>query len=272
MVVFPFAKINLGLNVVRVRPDGYRDIQTVMFPIPLHDALEAVVGRSVPDGECVMTYSGTLIPGKGDDLCLRAVRALASIKTLPGLRLHLHKAIPIGAGLGGGSSDATHTLLLLNRLLRLGLGEDELHRLAEALGSDTPFFLHRGAMLAEGRGERLSRCDVDLTGKWLVLVDPGIHVSTADAYRLTKPTGAMVDLPMLLSGAIHTWQGQVLNTMEDAVFALHPELAATKEALLEMGAAYASMSGSGSAVFGLFLAEPSAERTAHLPRHRIMRL
>lgn len=257
MLVFPCAKINLGLNVVRRRADGYHDIESVLVPIPLRDALEAVVDPSLEAGQVAVTRTGRPVPGDaGDDLVARAYRLVHARHPLPGLQVHLHKAIPIGAGLGGGSSDGAHMLLLLDRLFGLGLGPAVLHELAAQLGSDPPFFLHHGPCLAEGRGERLSPLPLSLNGLWLVLVDPGIHVSTAEVYARTRPSGTSVDLRSIVAGPIDSWQGRLINGMEEAVFTLHPAIGRIKRALREAGAHYASMSGSGSSVFGLFTERP----------------
>lgn len=258
MLVFPCAKINLGLNVLERRPDGYHAIQSVLVPIPLCDALEVVVDPSLSPERPVLARSGIPVPGPvEDDLCLRAIHALRRVRPLPGLRAHLHKAVPIGAGLGGGSSDGAHMLRLLNDLLDLGLDDEELHALAATLGSDCPFFLLHGPQLAEGRGERLRPITVDLAGRWLMLVHPGIHVSTADVYRNTRPTGRSVDLAGLLAAPLDTWQASVTNVLEEPAFARHPAIGAIKQQLLEAGAAYAAMSGSGSSVFGLFTEKPA---------------
>lgn len=260
MLVFPCAKINLGLNVVRRRADGYHDIESVLVPIPLTDALEAVVDPALPQGTTVLTRSGRPVPGDPDmDLVLRAYRLVHALHPLPGLRVHLHKAIPIGAGLGGGSSDGAHMLLLLDRLFGLRLGPEVMRTLAAQLGSDPPFFLHHGPCLAEGRGEHLTPLALSLDELWLVLVDPGIHVSTAEVYARTRPSGTSVDLRSILAGPIDSWQGRLINGMEEAVFTLHPAIGRIKRALLEAGARYASMSGSGSSVFGLFTERPRFE-------------
>ncbi len=259
MIRFPHAKINLGLNVVRKRPDGWHEIESVLVPIRLHDILELVPAPELgPDG-LELSRSGLLMDGPVEkDLCWCAVKAVAVLRPLPGLRLHLHKVIPMGAGLGGGSSDASHTLLLLNELLQLGLTPAELHTLAAGLGSDCPFFLSPGPQLAEGRGERLRSIKLDLRGIWLVLVNPGLHVPTPVAYGLTRPTGRHMALEDALAQPMGHWQKQVLNTMEEGVFNKWPEIAGIKESLLANGAAYAAMSGSGSSVFGLFREEPPA--------------
>ena len=258
MLVFPFAKINLGLQVLRKRADGFHDIRSVLFPIPLSDALEVVVDADLAPGEIRFERSGIPVPGDASsDLCMKAVEQVRTLRELPGLRMHLHKAVPTGAGLGGGSSDAAHTLLLLNKLLDLGLSPQELHAIASELGSDCPFFLQRGAQLAEGRGEILSPVDIDLAGHWLVLVNPGIHVPTAEVYGNMQLDPQPDDLRQLIAAPISAWQGSVGNDMEEYVFAKCPAISAIKEELLSMGAAYAAMSGSGSSVFGIFRKKPS---------------
>lgn len=258
MIVFPFAKVNMGLNVLHKRTDGFHAIESVLVPIPLYDALEVIIDANVSAGEAVLTHSGIPVPGPAqDDLCLKAVRAIQQHRELPGLRLHLHKVIPTGAGLGGGSSDAAHVLLLLNDLLALGLSPAELCAMAAMLGSDCPFFLEKRPQLAEGRGEELSSVALDLRGNWLVLVNPGIHVSTAEVYRNTAPTGRSMDLRAALAADRASWNSTVLNTMEPYVLQAHPPVAALKRALQEAGAYYAAMSGSGSSVFGLFRTPPS---------------
>lgn len=259
MLVFPFAKINLGLQVLGKRPDGYHNIRTAMLPIRLNDALEAVVDMELPAGEVRFTRTGINVPGNpADDLCMKAVDRIKAKYPLPGLRMHLHKAIPAGAGLGGGSSDGAHALLLLNRLLDLQIPQEELHAMASSLGSDCAFFLQQGPQLAEGRGEQLSPLAVELNGLWLVLVAPGLHVSTVDVYQHMKLLTGHDDLRTALATPTAQWQGNVQNDMEEYVFAKHPEVARIKQQLLGHGALYASMSGSGSSVFGLFSSKPNA--------------
>ncbi|MBX2982145.1 MAG: 4-(cytidine 5'-diphospho)-2-C-methyl-D-erythritol kinase [Flavobacteriales bacterium] len=257
MLVFPFAKINLGLQVLRKRPDGYHDIRSAMLPIPLCDALEAVVDESVPAGELRFVRTGIPVPGDpSSDLCMKAVDQVRKLRDLPGLRMHLHKAVPTGAGLGGGSSDAAHTLLLLDRLLGLQLSPEELRTMATALGSDCAFFLQDNPQLAEGRGEMLSPLHVNLHDHWIVVVHPGIHVSTAAVYGNMRLRSQHADLRELLTAPIASWQGTVVNDMEEYVFAKHPAIGAIKEELLAKGASYAAMSGSGSSVFGVFSKKP----------------
>lgn len=256
MILFPPAKINLGLNVVRKRADGFHDIETVMIPIPLHDILEVVVDRGVPKGRLEFTRTGLGIPGdKENDLCVKAVAAMRRLDPLPGLRIHLHKVIPTGAGLGGGSSDAAHTLLALNNLLQIATSE-QLHAMATSLGSDVPFFLNAQAQLARGRGEFLEPIDVDLKGVWLIIVNPGIHVPTAEVYRSIIPSERSIDLSAILSGSSENWQSDLINAMEISVLNKYPMIASIKQKLLDAGAFYSAMSGSGSTVFALFRSEP----------------
>lgn len=257
MLLFPHAKINLGLQVLGKRPDGYHDIRSVLFPIPLHDALEAVIDPALPDGKVKFTRTGLPVPGKPEeDLCMKAVDGIRQAHKLPGLQLHLHKAIPMGAGLGGGSSDGTHTLLLLNKLLELWLSPAHLLSLATSLGSDCPFFLNNTPQLAEGRGEVLTSIAVDMKGYWLMLVAPGIHVPTAEVYRNMRLRKSHEDIREVLRLPTNQWQGRLVNDMEDYVFTKHPEIGTIKEKLLARGAIYAAMSGSGSSVFGVFREKP----------------
>ena len=257
MLVFSFAKINLGLQVLRKRTDGFHDIRSVMLPIPLYDALEVVLDDSLAPGEMRFDRSGIPVPGDASsDLCVKAVEQVRGLRELPGLRMHLHKVVPTGAGLGGGSSDAAHTLLLLNKLLDLRLSPEELHSIATKLGSDCPFFLQHGAQLAEGRGEVLSPVNIDLADHWLVLVNPGIHVPTAEVYGNMRLRSQHEDLRQLISSPISAWQGTVVNDMEEYVFAKYPAIGAIKKELLSIGAEYAAMSGSGASVFGIFSKKP----------------
>jgi len=258
MVLFPHAKINLGLNVVSRRTDGFHEIESVLVPIPLNDVLEAVIDPGLPTNSLVYTRSGLPIAGPlGDDLCHKAVERLQHEHALPGLRLHLHKVIPMGAGLGGGSSDGAVTLIMLDRLCHLGLGNDGLLPHAAALGSDCPFFLQNKACIARGRGELLEPLDLDLHGLHLVLVNPGLHVSTAEVYRNTIATGRSWDFGSLLKrDRMGDWQATILNTLEGYVLETHSEIAEIKADLLRNGAIYAAMTGSGSSVFGLFTTPP----------------
>lgn len=178
-------------------------------------------------------------------------------RDVPGIRLHLHKIIPVGGGLGGGSSDAAHVLLMLGELLDLRLTEHALHERAAALGSDVPFFLNRQAQLAQGRGEVLSPLEVPLSGTWLLLVNPGVAVGTAEVYRNCEPTGSATDIAaILISHALEAWQGQVVNSLETYVFRKYPAVERAWEKIRDAGAVYYAMSGSGSTVYGLFRRRP----------------
>lgn len=258
MVLFPHAKINLGLNVVARRPDGYHDIESILVPIPLHDVLEAVIAPELGANGLEFTRTGSPIAGSvEDDLCHKAVRLIQDLRPLPGLKMHLHKVIPMGAGLGGGSSDGAHTLLLVNEVCGSGLAPGLLRDLAAQLGSDCPFFLEKGPQFVHGRGELMEGIDLDLKDIWLVLLNPGTHVSTAEVYRNTKPTGRRWNLQDLLSRERRgDWNDRLRNTMEPYVTATYPEVEELKHLLRAGGAFHAAMSGSGSSVFGLFTRPP----------------
>ncbi|MCB9170022.1 MAG: 4-(cytidine 5'-diphospho)-2-C-methyl-D-erythritol kinase [Flavobacteriales bacterium] len=257
MVRFPNAKINLGLHVVRRRDDGYHEIRTVLAPIPLYDILEAVIDPNMDPGEVVLTRTGRPVPGDPeDDLVMRAVHAIGMEHALPGLRVHLHKVIPIGGGLGGGSSDGTHMLLLVNDLVGLGLSDAELHRYAAGIGSDTAFFLEGRPCLARSRGELLEPLPLDLKGLWMLLIDPGIHVSTAAAFAMALPGRAGTDLAAIVRLPMEQWPEVLVNELAGPVQAMHPELRRIEEMLYACGAGYAAMSGSGSTMFGLFRERP----------------
>lgn len=258
MLVFPYAKINLGLHVLRSREDGYRDIETVMVPIPLHDALEVIVDNLLPQGELVFTRTGLGVAGPpGEDLCVKAHALLKDRHRLPGLRMHLHKAIPIGAGLGGGSSDGAHTLRLLNDLLGLSETNAALRSMAAGLGSDCGFFMCDGPQLARGRGEVLDPLRPDLHGWWLMLINPGVHVPTAEVYRHTPIAPGLEDLTsVVVDSTPDEWNGRLTNVMEEYVLGAYPIVAEAKRLVQKAGAIYSAMSGSGSSVFGLFREKP----------------
>lgn len=233
MVAFPPCKINLGLNVVRKRTDGYHDIETCFYPIPWTDILEII-----PSDKFEFKMTGNPIPGD-DNLCVKAYKLLNT----PPASIHLHKIIPTGAGLGGGSSDGAWTLRLLNDVFDLSLTKDELRRYAAQLGSDCPFFIDDVPMIGKGRGEILTPAKINLKGKFIVIVKPDVHVSTAEAYAGIIPAERNLDWSDLNS---------LRNDFEETIFRKHPVIKQAKQALHDAGASYASMSGSGSAVYGLF--------------------
>lgn len=259
MIIFPSAKINLGLKVLRKRADGYHDIETCMLPIPLFDVLEIL-----PSKDLKFLQTGNKIEGQlEDNLVFRAWHLLHERHNAPSARIHLQKHIPTGAGLGGGSSDAAHLLRGMNALFGLQVSTERLQELGAELGSDCPFFIKDLAQLASGRGEVLSDCALDLKGWHLKLVYPQIHVSTAQAYAGVQPSETGIDLKTILELPVKEWKPLLLNDFEKSVFSAFPEIARLKDELYAEGAVYASMSGSGSAVFGLFedqpqLSEPNA--------------
>ena len=250
MIVYPNAKINLGLNVVAKRPDGYHDIETAFYPIPLQDALEVA---DAPTFRFRMAGTPLDCPA-GDNLVIKVLQMVEQDFKLPELDIFLYKHIPSGAGLGGGSSDAAFMLMLLNERFGLGLTKEEMKARLATLGADCPFFVENRPVLATGIGDVMTPIDISLAGWTLVLVKPDIAVSTAEAYAGVKPQKPATPIAEILKLPVEQWQGRLCNDFEESVFARHPEIAATRDLLLDLGATYAAMSGSGSAVFGLFKA------------------
>lgn len=248
-------KINLGLNVLRRRSDGYHDLETVMLPVKeLYDVVDV---EHYDGGGIVFTASGLAVDCATDDnLCVRAARLMQERYGTGGVAIHLDKRVPFGAGLGGGSSDATAVIVGVNELFDLGLSKAELASVAAELGSDTAYFVYNDAEICRGRGEVMQPIELSLEGLWLAVVKPAEGVSTAEAYRGVVPRIPEVGLEELLRGPITNWQGSVCNDFEPHIFAAHPAIRSIKELLLDSGALYASMSGSGSAVFGLFTSQP----------------
>lgn len=254
MVLFPHCKINLGLLIGERRPDGYHNLSTVFYPVPVTDALDLVEQPGPPGME--LGLSGIPLPA-GPNLVTRAYELLMSRHgSLPRVGAHLHKVIPTGAGLGGGSSDGAFALQGLNRLLSLGHTGEELEAMALQLGSDCPFFLRSGPVLATGRGEVMTPVHLSLKGWWLLLVHPGIHVSTAWAFGQLAPDRPQPHLPDVMGEGPSTWKEVLLNHFEAPVMAAHPPIAGLRDRMYAAGAAYAAMSGSGSTVFGLFRERP----------------
>lgn len=264
MLVFPNAKINLGLNIVRKRNDGYHDLETIFYPIQLSDILEVVIAD-----QFTFTQTGITIDAAIEsNLVVKAYRLLEKEFKLSPVHIHLHKIIPMGAGLGGGSSDAAFALKLLNELFQLELSVAELQNYAIQLGSDCPFFILNQPVFAEGKGEIFSRLDISLKGFHLLLVKPDIHVPTAKAYEKVIPHASTFDLKKIASLHPDSWQDQMKNDFETSVFSNYPEIERIKVKLKDMGAVYASMSGSGSSVFGIFEKEPE-ELPEEFKRHFI---
>ncbi len=273
MVSFPNCKINLGLSITRKREDGYHDLETGFYPIHLNDILEIVqvpIENKAQDFR--FTSSGILIEGdEKQNLCVKAYQLLkADFPEMPAIKMHLHKLIPMGAGLGGGSADGTFALVLLNQLFQLGLSENALIHYALKLGSDCPFFVLNQPCIAKGRGEILEKFDLDLSDYHFVLVHPGIHINTGWAFSKIQPSIASHSLSEILSLPIKEWKELLVNDFENPVFEAYPEIAAIKSNLYQAGAIYAALSGSGSTVFGIFKKENCP--TLNFPTHYTTKL
>ena len=256
MILFSPAKINLGLQILEKREDGFHNIRSVTYPVGLCDILE--IKYLAPGGPPFhLSHSGIQIDSDHDShLVTRAWRLLSAETTLPPVKVHLHKQIPVGAGLGGGSSNASTILRALNQRAPLSLSQERLEVLAGRLGSDCPFFLHKGPMLMEGRGEILSQTKVNLEGSFLVLLFPGIHVSTSEAYAGVQPKLPKIALEALISKPVDLWKDMLKNDFEETVFAKFPLIGELRMALYGAGAQYAAMSGSGSSIYGIFREYP----------------
>ena len=256
MVVFPNSKINLGLRIVSKRVDGYHDLDTVFYPLPFYDALEVIRNDGESEAanpEIIFNITGLQIGETTNNLCLRAYQLLKSdFSNLPPVHMHLHKAIPIGAGLGGGSADAAFSLTLLNDKFQLGLTTGQLLQYALKLGSDCPFFIINKPCHATGRGEVLQPVDLDLSSYKFVLINPGIHISTGKAFAGASPAIPVRSTREIISQPVHTWKDQLKNDFEKTIFPAFPEIEKIKNSLYEHGALYASMSGTGSSVYGIF--------------------
>ncbi len=256
MVSFPFCKINLGLQVVSKRPDNYHNIVTCFYPVPWTDVLEVIPSRAL-----TFTQTGLAIPGLPEDnFCLKAYTLLKEEFKLRPVKIHLHKVLPAGSGLGGGSSDAAHMLLALNSLFKLNLSEEVLKKSAMRIGSDCSFFLRDTPAVGRERGDVLTPISLNLKGLYLVIIAPGIHVSTAEAYAGVTPQEPATDLVRILEEPVTSWKSSLKNDFELSVFRQFPALKEIKEKLYSIGALYASMSGSGSSVYGIFDTEVSYEK------------
>jgi 4-diphosphocytidyl-2-C-methyl-D-erythritol kinase len=255
MILFPNCKINIGLNITSKRNDGYHDLETVFYPIGIRDAIEVIekyVHPPINNIQC--SISG--LPVAGDietNLCARAYHLLKKdFPSLPAVQLHLHKAIPAGAGLGGGSADGAFTLKLLNKKFSLGLSENKLLEYAFQLGSDCAFFIFNKPCLAAGRGEILEPVNLDLSAYKILIVHPGIHISTAWAFMNIVPAARKKPIKEIITEPVAAWKDELKNDFEEPVFEKYPEIKSIKGKLYEAGAVYASMTGSGSAVYGIF--------------------
>lgn len=254
MVLFPNAKINIGLNILRKRDDGYHDIETLFYPIGLKDALEYVENGG--NGINIFGSGLELNVDPDKNIVVKAYRLLQEVCTLPGLDIHLHKVIPFGAGLGGGSADAAFFLRSLNDHFELNIPAEKIKSLAGSLGADCPFFLKNRAAYATGTGAILETSDFSLKGHFLVLVKPPYGVDTKTAYAEVVPCEYPFMFKETIGEPLSDWNGRIKNDFEKTLFVKYPELAELKCTLSEMGAVYASMSGSGSSVYGIYAQKP----------------
>ena len=250
MIAFPNCKINIGLNVIHKRSDGYHDLETIFYPLDLCDALELI---SLSNDKNEFTVTGLPVINNQNNLCIKAYDLVKrDFPKLPSIKMHLHKAIPTGAGLGGGSADAAFTLKLLNEKFLLGLSNDQLKNYALQLGSDCPFFLYNKPCFATGRGEQLETFTLNLSAYKMLLVNQSIHIDTAWAYSKIKPTKPEKSIKEMIKEPVEMWKNNLINDFEKPVFESYHEIKRIKDVLYERGAVYSSLSGSGSTVYGIF--------------------
>ena len=270
MIAFPHCKINLGLSIVAKRADGYHEIETVFYPVALQDMVEIVHSNHAAT-DIQFSHTGLAIPGdESNNLCIKAYHLLKKdFPSIPAVKMHLHKHIPMGAGLGGGSSDGSAVLKLLNQQFNIGLSEAQLVAYAAQLGSDCPLFIYNNACHATGRGEILTPTPCNLSDYTIVLVHPGIHISTGWAFGQLTPGAKQKSVATIVAQPIETWKEELINDFEAPIFIAHPSLAEIKAQLYQQGAIYASMSGSGSSLFGIFPKGNSALNLSFDPTIRI---
>jgi 4-diphosphocytidyl-2-C-methyl-D-erythritol kinase len=248
MIIFPNAKINIGLNIVSRRPDGYHNLETIFYPVKINDALEVIEA-----GELSFESTGLEIPGRMEDnLCIKGYHLLKKDFDLPPLKIHLHKNIPIGAGLGGGSADAAFFIKLMNQKFSLGLKDEQMIDYAKQLGADCAFFIKNKPVFAFDKGDEFEPVKLDLSNYKIILVMPPVHVSTGEAFSGVKPAPVKDSLMELVYLPVAEWKNHIKNDFEPSVFKNHLMIRGVKAALYEAGALFASMSGSGACVFGIF--------------------
>ncbi|MDP4264817.1 MAG: 4-(cytidine 5'-diphospho)-2-C-methyl-D-erythritol kinase [Bacteroidota bacterium] len=272
MVSFPNCKINLGLNITRKRNDGFHDIETVFYPLPLYDVLE-IIARPNSDNQEEISFSNSGIPlelNAEDNLSVKAYRLLKKdFPHIPVLQIHLHKSIPMGSGLGGGSADAAFALRLINDKFDLSLSSRQLMDYALRLGSDCPFFIINKPCFATGRGETLETLPVDLGNYKILLVNPAIHVHTAHAFSQVTPAPPGKSIKLIIQQPVASWKNELKNDFEEMVSRQYPEIRNIKDELYRTGAIYASMSGSGSTVYGIY--EKEKKTPSSFPGHYFVR-
>ena len=269
MICFPTCKINLGLRITQKRADGFHALETVFFPISIKDALEIIIEPETSAAPITFTSSGLAINGDpSDNLCFKAYGLLKKdYPTIPNIKMHLHKTIPMGAGLGGGSSDGAFTLVALNQLFNLEIPEQALLDYALQLGSDCPFFIINTPAFATGRGEILKPINLNLDGYSIVIVNPGIAISTKLAFSLITPKVPDTNMEAIICEPVTSWKEKLINDFEQPIFNSFPELANIKETLYKKGAVYASMTGTGSTVFGIFPTSKMDTLSFNFPSH-----
>lgn len=256
MICFPNAKINIGLNVINKRQDGYHELETIFYPVKIKDALEIIEGP-----EMKFESSGINIPGdSNNNLCIKAYNLLRADFDLPNIHIHLHKHIPIGAGLGGGSSDATFFIKLVNDKFNLGMDKEVMKNYCSKLGADCAFFLENRPVFATGIGDVFDEVEVDLSGYHVVLVKPPVHVATAEAYKNVVPQEPINSLKSLVRLPVEDWNCNIKNDFEPHIINSYPQIRMVKANLLDIGAVFALMSGSGSSVFGIFNEKPDLSK------------
>jgi 4-diphosphocytidyl-2-C-methyl-D-erythritol kinase len=256
VVLFPNAKINIGLRIISKRQDGYHNLETIFYPVNWCDVLEIVPAESRTE----FIQTGLAIEGgQENNLCLRAYALMKEYSRLPDIRIFLHKIIPMGAGLGGGSSDGAAVLKLLNALFGLHISNGVLLKMALKLGSDCPFFIYNKPVFAQGRGEEISETGLSLKGYHILIIKPPVHISTADAFRMVRTVQHAENLNDLVMKPVEEWKEEVINDFEKPVFSEFPLLKSVKEDIYRQGALYASMSGSGSALYGIFDKRPECK-------------
>ena len=248
MIIFPNAKINIGLNILNRRSDGFHNLETIFYPVAIRDVLEVVEAKQLS-----FTSSGLPIPGSSDDnLCLKAYHLISEDIKLPPVHIHLHKHIPIGAGLGGGSADASFFIKLMNDKFNLNLDIDQMEKYAYRLGSDCAFFIRNKPVFAFEKGDKFKAVSLDLIGHYIVLVMPPMQISTAEAYKGVKADPIIHSLYELVKLPIKDWSSLIKNDFESSIIAQYPSIGLIKSALYDAGACYVSMTGSGSSVYGIF--------------------
>lgn len=267
MITYPIAKINIGLMVTEKRPDGFHNLETIFYPIQMQDILEVVEAD-----EFKFSLSGIEVAGDpNENLVVKAYQLIKNDFQIPAVQVHLHKNIPSGAGLGGGSSDAASMLLTLNELFNLGIDQEKLMEYALKLGSDCPFFIQGKPVFATGRGEVMQEIQIELKDYFLILIKPPVHVATAAAYQNITPQKSRLSLKGLVGFSVNKWKGNILNHFEKYVFQTYPEVEKIKKTLYDQGAAFALMSGSGSAVYGLFRSEKRGIEKLFPPDYQVFR-